>query len=178
MMVGTCRQSLVLAVQPMPRGFGWTAFAGPFGLHEWGLTYVRNDVNRGSIERIERLIDRLSPETLVLEAYEGPSATRSERVARLGRSLAALAAARNIEVAVYTRGDVRACFATVGARTRQEIAEAVARNHPELRSRLPQARKAWQCEDRRMALFAAAALIATHYRAGAETLFDELRGAA
>ncbi len=81
---------------------------------------------------------------------------------------------RGIEVAIYAKGEVQACFASVGARTRHEIAEAVVRHIDAFRYKLPNKRKAWQGEDRRMSLFAAAALVITHYRLGASRLFDDL----
>jgi hypothetical protein len=89
-----------------------------------------------------------------------------------------LANDRSINVAVYTRKDINACFSTVGARTRYEIAEAIARHVPALAPRLPPKRRAWTAEDRRMGLFNAAALVFTHYRNEAQFFLDELKGAA
>jgi hypothetical protein len=67
-------------------------------------------------------------------------------------------------VAVYSRGQVRQVFASVGAVTRQEIAEAVARHLEPFQQHLPPRRRPWQSEDERMALFSAAALLLTHFR--------------
>ena len=69
-----------------------------------------------------------------------------------------------IEFAIYTRRDVARCFTTVGAGTCYEIAESIARHVPALAPRLPKKRRSWTTEDRRMALFNAAALVFTHFR--------------
>ena len=88
--------------------------------------------------------------------------------------MVSLAADRGVEVAIYARGEVQACFASVGARTRREIAEAVVRHIDAFRHRLPNKRRPWEGEDRRMAIFAAAALVLTHYQLGSSRLLDSL----
>ena len=169
------RRSIVLGVKPSYRGFGWAGFEAPFSLCDWGIEEQRRPTLAGSLAALEKLIARLMPEVLLLEAFEGPAAKRSAPTERLSRAMAQLAAERGVTVEVYTRGDVRACFAPVGARSRDQIAAAVARHLPVLRHRLPKPRKPWEGEDRRMALFSAAALALTHYQAGADQVFADLR---
>lgn len=168
------RPPLTLAVHPTSKGCGWVAFEGPLAPYDWGLFEAKQDKNLACMKKIESLIERLAPETLVLEAFDQRVAIRSERVARLCRSLIALADVRNVDVAIYTRADVRTAFAQVGAHTRQEIAEAVARHVDAFRHRLPKARKPWQAEDPRMALFSAAALALTHFQRSATDLLDDM----
>lgn len=169
---------ITLAVHPDRRGFGWVAFEGPFAVHDWGLAVGRPNKNAACLRRIEALLTRLSPETLVLESFERPGSRRADRITRLCRAIAALAADRGTDVAVYSRKDVVACFGDVGARTRQEIAEAVVRHVDAFRHQLPKPRRRWDDEDRRMALFSAAAIALTHYRLGAATLFEDLKDVA
>jgi Holliday junction resolvasome RuvABC endonuclease subunit len=170
------RLSLTLAIHPNARGFGWVAFSGALSPHDWGVSHAfRGGKNEYCLSRIEKLLLRLTPEVIVLEAYDEGSSRRSARVSRLCRSIASLAANHGISVSVYTRGDVRACFASVGAKTRDEIAAAVARHIEVLRHRLPAKRLAWTSETLPLALFSAAALCLTHYQLGASTLFDTLR---
>lgn len=167
-------QHITLAIHPDRKGFGWVAFTGPFAAFDWGLSVARRDKNPVCLAKIEKLFDRLAPETLVLEAFEKPSAKRADRLSRLCRAIVALAADRGIEAAVYTRADIAACFLDVGARTRDEVALAVVRHIDVFRHRLPKRRKPWQAEDARMALFSAAALVLTHYRLGSSSLFEAL----
>lgn len=72
------------------------------------------------------------------------------------------------------RGYIRANFASVNGESGREIAEVVTHHIDAFRHRLPKARKLWQEESRRMALFSAAALVLTHYQLGASRLFDDL----
>ena len=55
---------------------------------------------------------------------------RSDRITRLYKAIAAICTTRSIELAVYRLHDIKACFRPVGAVTRQEIAETVARMIP------------------------------------------------
>ena len=167
-------QHITLAIYPDRKGFGWVAFTGPFAVFDWGLACARRNKSAVCLAKIEALLERLSPETLVLEAFERPNAKRADRLVRLCRAISALAADRGAEVAIYSRVDIAACFLDIGARTRDEIARAVVRHVDVFRHRLPKRRKPWQAEDARMALFSAAALVLTHYRLGASSLFDTL----
>jgi hypothetical protein len=80
-----------------------------------------------------------------------------------------------VDVAVFSRDDVRSCFKQFGAHSRYEIAQAVARNAEAIRHRLPKPRRIWESEGRSMALFSAAALVLTHYQLSAQRLLDELK---
>lgn len=165
---------LTMAFHPTSRGFGWVAFEGPFAPYDWGTVSAKGDKNAVCLRALEKLLNRLQPETLVLEASGRRSSVRSARIDRLCQAATALAADRGADVAVYTRGDIQSCFRTVGARSRQEIAEAVVRHVDALRHRLPSKRRPWDPEDRRMSLFCAAALVLTHYRFSAMLLLDDL----
>lgn len=165
---------LTFALHATSRGFAYVVFEGPFTPYDWGNVIARGNKNAVCLRKLEMMLDRFIPQTLLLEAYGKGTSLRSDRIARLYRALTAMAAGRGIEVLIYKRADIEACFSTMGARTRQEIAEAVARQIDAFGHRLPKARKPWQSEDRRMALFSAAALVLTHFQFGAARLFDDL----
>ena len=178
MTTAVAERSLVLGVHPTARGFGWALFESPVAIHAFAVYTASKEKNKGCVAKLEQLLDRHGPSTLVLEAFDRGTSLRSERVRGLCLSMVTVAAERGLELAVYTRGQVTDNFAEVGARTRQEVAEALARQLPALQARLPRARKAWECEDKRMALFTASALVLTHYRNGAAALLDDMRNAA
>ena len=123
------------------------------------------------------MLERMRPQTLVLEAFDQHFSLRRPRIARLCRAIISLGANRGVDIAIYTRDQVVGAFAPVGAKTRPEIAEAVARHMEPLRHRLPKRRRAWQCEDRRLSLFSAAALGLTHFQLSVERLLGELGAA-
>ncbi|HZL16989.1 MAG TPA: hypothetical protein VFG23_04495 [Polyangia bacterium] len=169
-------QGLTLAIHPIKAGFGWVAFEGPFSPYDWGLVRPHGERNAACLRRVEKMLGRFLPDTLVLEVFEPPTSARANRIAKLCRAMIALASDRGVEVAIYSRGDVRTCFASVGAGTRQEIAEAVARHVDAFRHLLPGKRRPWDDEHRHMAIFAAGALALTHYQIGASRLLRSLGG--
>lgn len=163
-LTATAVQERVLGFHPSSRGFGWVLFEGPFAPVDWGLVSAGIDKNASCLRRLERLLDRFTPETLVLEAYDGATTRRARRIADLCRAVRRAADDRGIETPVYSRADIREAFSEVGAPTRREIAEAVAQHCEAFRHRLPKPRRPWESEDARGALFAAAAVALTHYR--------------
>jgi Holliday junction resolvasome RuvABC endonuclease subunit len=164
---------LVLGFQPVSQGFGWAAFSSPLSLYDWGLFHVKKRKNTQSLARLEKLLARLNPEAIVLEAYDH-GAKRSDRVVRLCRSVVALAIEQRIDVAVYTREQIKACFGSVGASSRHEVAEAVARSFEALRPRLPKPRRAWDAPDRRMAIFDAAAATMAHFQINSSQVLRDM----
>lgn len=168
-------RSLTLAIHPNSTGFGWIAFEGPFSSYDWGtITMYGSGKNSTCLRRIGRLVDRFTPETLVLEAFEGRSSARHSRVQNLGRAIVALAVDRGVEVAIHPFADVQRCFAHLGVRTRWDIAEAVARQFQQFAHLLPRKPKVWEAQSRKLALFCAAALALTHYQRDATSLLDSL----
>jgi hypothetical protein len=167
--------SLVLGFKPSSHGFAWVAFANPFSIHDWGMSEARGPKNERCLALLERVLDRLNPHLMVLETYEGREACQSARIIRLCTAAAAMARDKGIEVVTFCKNDVQACFVNVGARTRYEIAAAIARSFEVLRHLLPNKRRAWESINRRMALFDAAALVQAHFNLGVSGLFDELR---
>jgi Holliday junction resolvasome RuvABC endonuclease subunit len=141
------------------KGFGFVVFEGE-ALHDWGTAIARGDKNAMCLRKLARLLDRYSPETVVLESADGGKG-RAERIVLLETAIADLCRSRNIDLHRYAQEDVQRFFAKKGARTRQEIAEAVARQLDVLGPRLPLPRKPWQSEPRRMAIFSAAAVALT-----------------
>lgn len=149
---------------PTTRGFGWVIFEGPFAPLDWGLVAARKDKNAVCLVRLEALLDRFKPEVLVLEASDRRTTRRAQRIAQLCDKARLAAEARNVETLIYGLAEIRAAFAEVQAVSRREIAEAVARHVDAFRHRLPPPRRPWESEDSRSALFAAAAVVLTHYR--------------
>jgi Holliday junction resolvasome RuvABC endonuclease subunit len=171
-MKAQAKEGVVLGFQPHTQGFGWVAFSSPLALYDWGLCHAKSDKNVSCMKRLDKLVARLRPETIVLEAYEGVK--RSDRVVRLCRAVVAYAIDQRVEVAIYPRDQIWSCFGTVGAKTRHEVAEAIARSFEPLRRRLPKPRAAWDGPDKRIAIFDAAAAVQAHFQLSASRFLTEL----
>lgn len=171
--------SLTFALHATSRGFGYVIFEGPFSPHDWGNVMAKGKNETGGknvvcLRKLKILLDRFQPHALLLEDYSKGSSVRSERIRRLYTSMVAMAGERAIEVVIYSKADIAACFRSLGAITRQEIAEAVGRHIEAFWPRMPNPRRPWQSEDPRLAIFNAAALVLTHFQFGATGLFDQL----
>jgi hypothetical protein len=154
-------RGLILGVHPCAHGVGWAVFESPLSPIDWAVS--RSNKNAKCIELVERLFNRYTPSVVVLEAFEKPAAARTDRMQLLCRAVVQLAHTRGCEIRVYPRAAIRTCFATLGARTRYEIAQATAAHIPALRNRLPPMRKFYNSQDARLSLFNASALVLTHF---------------
>lgn len=168
-------KALTLAIHPTSKGFGWVAFESPLSIYSFGTVGVKGTrKNAQCLKRIEKLLTRLKPEVVVLEAFEPERSARATRIAKLGRAVIGYAVSERIDVTIYPYKDVQLQFAHLGARSRQDIAEAVARLFPQLAPHLPKRRQAWEGEPWRFSLFCAAAVGSTHYQRSAVGLLDTL----
>ncbi len=156
----------VLALYPTIRGYAFVLFEGPESPFDWGTKDIRTTPkNAVVLEDVGKLIERYHPVVLILEDVRKGPRRRSLRIKRLFRSLVHLANASDVCLRIYSREAVRTCFTAVGAKTKYEIAQAIAQRIPAFKHRLPPVRKIWMSEDTRQSLFDAAALGVTYYSA-------------
>ncbi len=158
-------QNLVLAVYPFSRGFAFVFFEGPDSPFDWGVKEVKEKPkNTKTVDEIKKLIDQYRPEVLVIEDTADGGSRRTSRIRKLYRTLAHLAAAEYIDLYRYKKIEITQCFASVGARTKHEIARAIAMQIPAFAHRMPPFRKPWMSEDPRQSLFDAVALALVFYQ--------------
>lgn len=156
-------KGLVLSVHPTPRGFGWVLFESPLAPVDWGIASAKLGRQTRITNRFERLLDRYEPAELLLEEFDRGAKKRTGRIVLLCRAMVNLAQVRGISVEFYDRETIAACFAQIGAKTRYEIAQAVAQRIEVFRRRLPRKRTIATDWDVRQSLFDAAALAITHF---------------
>jgi len=154
----------VLALYPSPQGIAFVLFEDSLSLVDWGLTEMKGQTkNEHCIQFVERIVDRYSPDVIVIQDTDQRGSRRDERVRALYRSFGTLASVKGIDVARYAKADVNKAFDAAGALRKQERAQLVAAMLPALSHRIPPLRKPWMSEHPRMPLFEAASLGIAHY---------------
>jgi hypothetical protein len=150
-----------LAIDPTTSGFGFVVLEGSERLVDWGLGRLERPDDSLFQKRVEKLLDRVAPQVLVLEDME--DSRRGERATAWARLANQSAAKRGIRVEKVGRREVSEHFATSG-KTRWEVGLAISRFFPELAPSLPKKRRIWESEDRRMTIFTAASFALTFLR--------------
>jgi hypothetical protein len=154
---------LVLALHPFARGVAFALFEGPMSPVDWGIRDARRgEKNARSLNNARRLIEQWQPDVLVMED-DASRPTRAQRIKRLHHLIRNHAEGQTLELRLFTRADVKACFRTVGAVSRYEIAQAIASQFAGLADRLPPAPRTWASQHEPMTVFDAAALALTFY---------------
>lgn len=157
-------RDLVLALNPFSRGISFTVFESSLSPIDWGIKRLGgHEKNARSFVIAQQLMDRYQPDVLALGDSVDPHRRRSKRIHRLQRLIISHAEGQAVEIISFSRKEVRQCFGSVGAKTRYEIAQAIASRIQAFETRLPKARKLWTPEDVRMSLFDAASLALTYY---------------
>lgn len=153
----------VMAIDPTSRGFGFVVLEGPDRLVDWAVVEIRKNKEDKCLQRMVDLIARYRPDVLALEDPKGRGSRRCSRVQKLLGRVERLADEGAILTRRFSRSKVRRAFSDSGAKTKYEIAVAIAKRFPELAPRLPRFRKPWMTEDDRMSIFDAASFALTFF---------------
>lgn len=164
-MTGSSIPELVLGVHPTVRGLAWVLFEGPGAPIDWGLVYARREINAACLDRLNHIVDRYRPETLVMEAFDRRSGRRGPRVRALCEAINRLCEGEAVAIHSYSAQEIRRALALPIRADRQTIAMRIAEHVRVFVHRAPRPRRAWDPSDRRTALFAAAAVVLTHFEA-------------
>ncbi len=163
MTVSTSYKGLVLAVHPTTAAFGWVLFESPLVPVDWGICFAHGGGNERLLRRFDRLLSRYEPSVLLLEAFSKGVSRRADVTERLCRAMTHRASCRGMETVIIRPAVIRTVFASVGAKTRYEIAEAVRRQIDAFGHRMPRKRTLLVREDPKQALFDAAAVALTYF---------------
>jgi Holliday junction resolvasome RuvABC endonuclease subunit len=153
----------VLALDPASRGCGFAVVEGRFQLIDWGRKATKDNKGTRYIRLVSDLIERYEPDVLVVEDFRAKGARRCRRVQLLICALRELAKRKRIRCYPCSRLTVIKVFSLAGARTKHQIAAAIATMFPELAPQLPPVRKPWMNENHRMSIFDAVAFALTYF---------------
>jgi Holliday junction resolvasome RuvABC endonuclease subunit len=151
----------VLAIDPTSRGFGFVIIESPTTLIDWGVKSIRKKEEAAILPKVSELIRHYQPEAIVVE--DDKRLRRCLRIQSLLAAIGELAITSGLKCRRISLARVKKVFQAFGARKKYEIAQAVAKQLPDLAPRLPRYRKPWMSEDYRMAIFDAAALALTYF---------------
>ncbi len=152
-----------VGVFPTTHGFGFAIFEGPLRLIDWGVKHIPSREQSDNLKQFDALLTWFEPDLVVLENPAGAGSHKGKRITRLIRAIARQSAIHHVALKCYSRAEILTAFARIGASNKHEIAVEIARLYEELSPLLPEKRKLWTPEDRRMGIFDAAALVLTHF---------------
>lgn len=149
----TRRSLRLLAIDLTAKGFGFALLDRRRGLLDWGFCTVLAADDQAFAARLHARIDRGQPTVIVLENF-APTKGRENALKRRD-FIMTVATDRRLGMCHVSRIVVQR---VMGVSTKAQIAKALADRFPELRPRIPPARKRWTTEDERMHIFDALAL--------------------
>ncbi|MDD5657220.1 MAG: crossover junction endodeoxyribonuclease RuvC [Elusimicrobia bacterium] len=157
----------ILAINPSSKGFGYAVLEDHLFLVDWGIVVCnrrrkkpvsRRQKNQAAcIDRAKELIEEYHPTKIVIEDCRHDSSHRCHDVQVFLSHILFAARKKNVPVQFVAPKTVHHAFARFGARNKEQIAEVVSEQFPELLP-LPKHRDPWMSETYRMGIFDAVAL--------------------
>jgi len=155
----TKQKGSVLGFHPAAYGFGWVLFESNQMLLDWGTFDAQGRANASCLQKLETILEKYRPKTLVIEAFDDARSKRHDRVKALCRDVIRDAKARKIETRVVSRDRIAAALGAPSYSSREQIAEIVAGLVDALQPELPRHRQVWEGERWGLAMFSAAACV-------------------
>jgi len=132
-----------MSIQLNHRGLVFTVFEGALSTVDWGIKDKTVKGDDELINKVRALMRSYRPTVLVLQDCKGKLSRCTPRIEKLVRRISRLPEAKEASVFKYSRADIRECFASYSARTKDEIARAIAKVLPEWSPRVRCV--AWLC---------------------------------
>src|SRR5262249_29694495 len=132
----------IVGIDPTPRGLAFVFFENG-ELLDWGTRRSREC----DAALLDRLLNRLNADVLVLEDPDAARCERRLRVKRALRQLRAYSELRGIEVRLVSRYAVRSEWAKRGRTRKHAVAEKLAESFPEIDILVPRVRKVYRSEE-------------------------------
>ena len=145
----------LIAFEVRPRRIAYAVFETPARLLDWGVRGVRPSSTTGG--GLTSILETYRPSVLVLRSITSGGRRDHPRTQELLRAIEVEAKQSAITVAFVSARELEVFFRQHGRATKHQVAEAIGEWFPELASRVPPPRKAWQPEHWRMPLFDAMA---------------------
>jgi Holliday junction resolvasome RuvABC endonuclease subunit len=120
----------ILSIAPSTKGFGFALLEGLDTLVDWGVRSVEGEKNSQSLAKVEELIGHYQPDVLVLEDASSKSSRRSERIQTLGKQIISLGASCKVNVAMFSREQVRQVLFADGQGTKYALAQSSLNGSP------------------------------------------------
>jgi hypothetical protein len=145
----------LIALEVRPRRIAYAVFETPTRLLDWGVRGAGRGLKTAS--GFAGVLKTYRPSVLVLRSITSGGRRDHPRTQELLTAIEAEAKQSAITVAFVTARELEVFFRQHGRATKHQIAEAIGEWFPQLASRVPPQRKAWQPEHWRMPLFDAMA---------------------
>jgi hypothetical protein len=153
------RASRILAIDLRLERFGYAVFEGPSRMVDWGVClYGSSGGPTAARKRLAPLLKQFLPSSIAVSTILTEKALGRHGVRRILTAIRREASVHTVPVQMIEKVRVRKVFRSLHAKTKHEIASAVAKLFPELRWKLPPKRKVWQKEHYRIAMFEAVAV--------------------
>lgn len=154
---------LTMAIFPNAIGFGYAVMKDAITVEDAQVVAIKQRPidNQLVLNKVREKIAYFEPETIVVENTN--QSKKSKRVSKLIQGIIDFAEERGVEVATYSRDDIRFVFSNFNAHSKHEIAKVIAENVDLMKHRLMKKRRCFEGEAYATGSFDAVSLGVTHF---------------
>jgi len=153
-------QNQILVLEVRPRFTGFVVLQPPSRLLDFGTrkhSVSEDELPALAAKKMSALLDLHQPSLIVVRERKVLAAHARSKVSTILQVVRREAKKRSIQVQAIPANSARQIFVSQQRTSKSQRATLIARQFPELSWKLPPVRKKWKSEDRRMAIFDAAA---------------------
>jgi hypothetical protein len=140
-------------------GFGYVVLNEKGKIIDYGMVAIQPMSNDKCLKRIKEIVSYHQPEALILE--NDKNSKKSERVKNLTKRISNYGK-NDLKITRYTKEEIQNTFEIFKAKNKYERSRKISEGYPELKSKLPERRKAWESENYYQGIFDAMSLFLTH----------------
>jgi Holliday junction resolvasome RuvABC endonuclease subunit len=151
----------ILAIAIRSQRLGYAVLDGSNKLLDWGMVFYRRNGGKQvatTAKRISSLLELYAPSMIVVEQSELRQVRNVGGLRLLSKLLRREAARQSVKFHATKQLDVRKAFRSFDAKSKDDVAAALARMFPEVAYKLPHRRKVWESEHSIMPMFDAIAI--------------------
>ncbi len=156
------RIDITLSIYPNSYGFGFTVAENFKELIDYGVVKISPIQNKKTLKRFLEFLDFYKPQVVVLRNYSEKNTRKSSRILKLIDKMVLKAKEKKMKVFKYSREDIKNVFDQFDSKTKYEICKTLIKWYPQLKQKMPKARKAWESDSYSMSYFDALSLLITH----------------
>lgn len=156
------KPTLTLALYPNTHGIAYVLCEDPYTIVDFGIKTIREKEHCRYMKKVFELLTSALPSQVILLDYTNARVPLSKRMQQVISECRKVAENKQVSVVSYSREEINFVFSEFGARNKYEVATTISSWYPQLNSRLPNPRKAWEAESYHMGVFDAFALMLTN----------------
>jgi hypothetical protein len=146
----------LISIYPNTMGFGFVILNEKGEILDYGVVSIHPADNEKCFKRIQEIIVYCQPRIIILEDYQ--KSNKSPRIEKLIKNIYDVNRGKS-KIHMFSKQQIKDTFEIFGAKNKYEISRKIVEVYPQLKTKLPDKRKAWEPENYYQGIFDALSMV-------------------